>query len=151
MLSIYGRSVIPAGTYRWQETEVPTVAVRAVLMTYDFAKPTRYQREACAVVGKVARMVASNLDWLRGAGRGHPKWQEVDLDARVVSWERSACAEAGLKAAQDYKVALQQRAGCTREPNEIRRKLCQVRQQMRQELQPSPAAEARPDASATLM
>ena len=66
---------------------MPTVAVRAVLMTYDFAKPTRYQREACAVVGKVARMVASNLDWPAGR-RGHPKWQEVDLDARVVSWER---------------------------------------------------------------
>ena len=84
---------------------MPTVAVRAVLMTYDFAKPTRYQREACAVVGKVARMVASNLDWLRGAGRGHPKWQEVDLDARVVSWERSACARLASRRLRDYKVA----------------------------------------------
>jgi TRAP transporter TAXI family solute receptor len=133
VLSLYGRSVIPAGTYRWQKTEVPTVAVRAVLMTYDFSKPTRYQREACAAVGKVARMVASNLDWLRGPGRGHPKWGEVDLDTEVVNWERSSCAEAGLKGPQDYKITAQlAAAGCGAEPNGIRRKLCEVRQQMRQ-------------------
>ena len=59
--SIYEHSVIPAGTYSWQKTAVPTVAVRAVLMTYDFAKPTGYQRAACAAVGKAARMIASNL------------------------------------------------------------------------------------------
>jgi uncharacterized protein len=133
VLSLYARSVIPAGTYRWQKTAVPTVAVRAVLMTFDFAKPTPYQREACAAVGKVARMIASNLDWLRGPGRGHPKWQEVDLDAGVVSWERSTCAEAGLKGPQDYKVTVEPAiAVCAAEPNGIRRKLCEVREQMRQ-------------------
>jgi TRAP transporter TAXI family solute receptor len=142
VLSIYGRSVIPAGTYRWQKAEVSTVAVRAILMTYDFARPTRYQREACAVVGKVARMIASNLDWLREVGRGHPKWQEVDVGAEIVSWKRSACAEAGLKAPQDYKIAAQPAAfaDCAAEPNGIRRRLCQVRQQMRQHLSTEPSA-----------
>jgi hypothetical protein len=129
ILSLYARSSIPAGTYRWQKTEVQTIAVRAVLMTYDFYKPTPYQREACAAVGKVARMIASNLDWLRGPGRGHAKWQEVDLAAGLVSWERSPCAEAGMKGPEDYKIMVQP-AGldCGVQPNEIRRKLCQVRQ-----------------------
>src|SRR5918998_1470597 len=35
VLDLYPRAPIPAGTYRWQKEEVPTVAVRAVLMTYD--------------------------------------------------------------------------------------------------------------------
>jgi hypothetical protein len=85
-------------------------------------------------VGKVARMIASNLDWLRGPGRGHPKWQEVDLGAEMVSWERSSCAEAGLKGPQDYKITVQPTAAatCAAEPNGIRRKLCEVREQMRQ-------------------
>ena len=134
VLSLYGRSVIPAGTYRWQKTEVQTVAVRAVLMTYDFSKPTPYQRAACAAVGKVARMIASNLDWLRRPGRGHPKWQEVNLGAEVVNWERSSCAEAGLKGPQDYKIAVEPTVACTAELSAIRRKLCEVRQQMRQQL-----------------
>jgi uncharacterized protein len=143
VLSTYEHAVIHAGTYPWQKTALPTVAVRAVLMTYDFAKPTGYQREACAAVGKVARMIASNLDWLRGPGRGHPKWQEVDLGATMVSWERSACAEAGLKGPQDYKIEVQSTAGaaCTAEPNAIRRMLCQVRKQIRQ--QPSIEQSAR--------
>ena len=103
-------------------------------MTYDFSKPTWYQRQACAVVGKVARMISSNLDWLRGPGRGHPKWQEVDLDAELVHWEQSSCAEAGLKAAEDYKLAAEPTPtkSCAAEPSGIRRKLCEVRQQMRQ-------------------
>lgn len=134
VLSLYARSSIPAGTYRWQQAEVPTIAVRAVLMTYDFAKSTGYQREACATVGKVARMIASNLDWLHGPGRGHPKWREVDLQAGLVSWERSACAEAGMKGPEDYEITAQPAGGiaCGAQLNGIRRKLCEVRQLMRQ-------------------
>jgi hypothetical protein len=129
VLDLYPVATIPAGTYRWQREEVPTVAVRAVLMTYDYSKPNGYHREACAVVGKVARIIADNLDWLRRAGRGHPKWQEVDLDAKPVSWARSKCAEDGLKAPNGYVVAS---AGpeCASEDNPIRRTLCVVKRQM---------------------
>ena len=126
---LYPSSTIPAGTYRWQEEEVPTVAVRAVLMTYDYSKPTAYHRATCDNVGKMARIIADNLDWLRGSGRGHPKWQEVDLDASLVSWERSRCAEAGLNGPQSYRVTAQP-ADCGSEDNAIRRKLCIVKRQM---------------------
>jgi uncharacterized protein len=139
-LNLYPRSVIPARTYRWQPTDVPTVAVRAVLMTYDFSKPTRYHRQACAMVGKVARMIASNLDWLRGRGHGHAKWQEVDVDADLINWERSACAEAGLKGPEAYKIPAPQEVSCAAEANQIRRKLCLVKQQLRREQQAMPSA-----------
>jgi TRAP transporter TAXI family solute receptor len=139
-LNLYPRSVIPARTYRWQPTDVPTVAVRAVLMTYDFSKPTRYHRQACAMVGKVARMIASNLDWLRRPGHGHPKWQEVDLDADLINWDRSPCAEAGLKGPDDYKIPAPQEVSCAAEANQIRRKLCLVKQQLRREQQAMPSA-----------
>lgn len=139
---LYQPSTIPAGTYPWQKAEVPTVAVRAVLMTYDYARPTSYHRMACATVGKVARMIASNLDWLRGAGRGHPKWQEVDLDAHPVSWQRSACAEAGLMGPEDFLISALPKTGAVcDDPNPIRQKLCLVRQQLRQQM--PPAADAK--------
>jgi TRAP transporter TAXI family solute receptor len=139
---LYQATTIPAGTYPWQKEEVPTVAVRAVLMTYDFSRPTRYHRAACATVGKVARMIQSNLEWLRGPGRGHPKWKDVALDAGLVSWQRSPCAEAGLVAAQDFVIpGTSAAAAACDDPNPIRQKLCLVRQQLRREA--PPAADAR--------
>jgi hypothetical protein len=132
VLDLYARSLIPAGTYRWQREEVPTVTVRAVLMTYDYSKPNQYHREACATVGKLARVIADNLAWLQQAGRGHPKWQEVNLDAKLVSWERSKCAEDGLKGPVGYNIALKQ-TSCEAQHNPIRRKLCAVKQQLLQQ------------------
>lgn len=129
---LYPPATIPAHAYPWQDAGVATVGVRSVLMTYEYAKRTSYQRAACETVGKVARMIASNLDWLRGAGRGHPKWQEVDLDAGQVRWRRSACAEEGLTGPADY-VVTSPAAGCDGIDNPIRHKLCLVKQQMRRD------------------
>jgi TRAP transporter TAXI family solute receptor len=129
VLDLYAPSPIPAGTYLWQKEEVPTVAVQAVLMTYDYSKPNQYHRELCATAGKLARIIVDNLAWLRQAGRGHPKWQEVDLDAKMVSWERSKCAEDGLKGPQGYLMAFRQ-TSCETQDNPIRRKLCVVKQQL---------------------
>lgn len=136
---LYQSTSIPAGTYPWQTADVPTVAVRAVLMTYDYAKRNAYHRTACATVGKVARMIASNLEWLRGEGRGHPKWREADLDAGLVSWERSACAEAGLNGPEAYLISVSRTTSCE-DPNPIRHKLCLVKQQMRQQIMPDATA-----------
>lgn len=138
---LYQPATIPAGSYPWQKEDVQTVAVRAVLMTYDFSRRTAYHRAACATVGKVARMIASNLGWLRGPGRGHPKWQEVDLDAGLVSWERSACAEAGLSGPEAFAIDATPKSTACTDTNPIRHKLCLVRQQLRQ--QAPPAANAR--------
>ena len=135
----------PAGTCGWQKEEVPTVAVRAVLMTSDWSKPTRYQRAACAVVGKVARIVADNLDHVRRTGIGHPKWREVDPRAEVVNWQRSSCAEAGLRGPVSYVLAPED-SRCGAEDSAIRKMLCEVKQRMRQERQP-PAAGLPPAAS----
>jgi uncharacterized protein len=100
--NLYPTSVIPADTYYpWQPEEVPTVAPRAVLMTLRWTQPGR-EEEACRLVGKIARVVADNLDRLRR--EGHPKWREVDLEAEVSSagWERSPCVEQALGGPEGY-------------------------------------------------
>jgi uncharacterized protein len=129
VLELYPLALIPAGTYRWQQEEVQTVAVRAVLMTYDYSKPNRYHRQVCAMVGKLARVIADNIEWLRKSGRGHPKWQEVDLNASVVNWDRSKCAEDGLNGPDRYFMVFKQE-DCEAQENPIRRKLCAVKRQM---------------------
>jgi uncharacterized protein len=79
----YPRAEIPAGTYAGQASAVPTVAVKATLISFDF------RRRDCEVVGQFAQTVSANLPWL--VKNGHPKWKSVDLDAPLKGWEQYDC------------------------------------------------------------
>jgi uncharacterized protein len=85
-LDSYLTTVIPAGTYKWQESEVRTVAVKAVLITFSYAG------EQCQNVAKVAKIIRENKDWLDV--NGHPKWREVNLDERLPKWPQYECVAA---------------------------------------------------------
>jgi hypothetical protein len=74
---------MPARTYAWQANPVDTVAVKAVLVSYDF------RRLDCDYVGRFAQLVSTNLDWLKK--NGHPKWQFVDFDFPLKGWEQYDC------------------------------------------------------------
>ena len=76
---------IPAKTYAWQPNPVDTVAVKSVLVSYDF------RRLDCDYVGRFAQIVATNLDWLKK--NGHPKWQAVDLEYPLKGWEQYDCVK----------------------------------------------------------
>src|SRR4051812_5106194 len=160
--NLYPTSVIPAGTYYpWQPEAVPTVAPRAILMTLRWSSE---EEETCQLVGKIARIVADNLDRLRR--EGHPKWREVDLEGQSpAGWERSPCVEQALRGPESYTLATPEveapptpagtaasipsgsepaprehpvRQGdasapraCAAEGSPFRRRLCEVRQQLR--------------------
>lgn len=79
----YQQTKIPAGTYSWQATEVNTVAVKAVLVSYDF------RNLDCENVGQFAQILHENIGWLRE--NGHPKWKSVDLDFPLKGWEQYDC------------------------------------------------------------
>jgi TRAP-type uncharacterized transport system substrate-binding protein len=155
---LYPAAVIPAGTYYpWQPEEVATVAPRAVLMT---SRWTDQEAEACRLVGKIARIVADNLDRLRRTG--HPKWREVDLAAEAPGgWDQSPCVVLALAGPEGYVLAAPAEAipsgtpssppgamtavpqgppaqprgalapsTCSTEENPLRRHLCEVRRQL---------------------
>ena len=84
----YTEAEIPARTYPWQTAAVPTVAVKAVLISFDF------RRADCDNVGRFARLVADNRAWL--VANGHPKWKSVDLDAALRGWEQYDCVRRHL-------------------------------------------------------
>ena len=81
-------STIPANAYTWLERDTPTVAVKAVLITYD------YKGANCTKIGKIAEIIESNLDWLKD--NGHPKWQEVDLGFKLNGWAQYECIREGF-------------------------------------------------------
>ena len=71
--------------YGWMNGGVRTIAVKAVLVTYDYVEGGR----KCSFVENVARSLWDNLDELRQSG--HQKWQGVNLDADVRGWDRAKC------------------------------------------------------------
>jgi len=83
----YGAPVrLDASHYPWAKDGVRTVAVKAVLVTYDY----RVNREKCAYVGDIASLVRGEIETLRQTG--HAKWRDVDLDAAVIGWDLAPCA-----------------------------------------------------------
>jgi uncharacterized protein len=74
---------IPANTYRWQSKPLSTVAVKSVLVSFDF------RRLDCDNVGRFAKILASNMGWL--VDNGHPKWKSVKLDYPLKGWEQYDC------------------------------------------------------------
>jgi len=79
--------------YPWMKERVPTVAVRAILVSFDFSKGrTAYHRKRCEQLGILGRAIRDNIEALRKSG--HKKWQQVDLDRRVPRWRQDTCSRA---------------------------------------------------------
>ncbi len=92
ILEFYPQVEIPAGTYTWQDMAVITAAVKAVLISYDF------RRYHCDTVGRVAKIIYENFDWLKE--NGHPKWKSVDLNYPLKGWEQYECVKKYLAVAR---------------------------------------------------
>ncbi len=85
IIEFYPLAEIPGNTYAWQPEPVHTVAVKAVLISFDF------RRNNCEYVGEFAGIVYDNLDWLKQ--NGHPKWKSVDLDFPLKGWDQYDCVK----------------------------------------------------------
>jgi len=92
---LYTPTRINGGTYPFQQDPVDVVAVKAVLLTYDWVpKRNAYQASACRTVADFSYLILSRLDELRQ--KGHPKWKGVDLTALPAGWTVSSCVLDGL-------------------------------------------------------
>ena len=91
MLREYAASTIGSGDYDWVAETVPTVAVKAVLISYDFSsRRTPYYRKRCEQLSQLRRLVRENVAELKQTG--HPKWKEVDLDEAIGIWKWDPCS-----------------------------------------------------------
>ena len=79
---------LPARAYAWQDKAVPTVAVKSVLVSFDF------RRKDCQTVGRFAQVIARQMPWL--IENGHPKWKAVDLEYPLRGWEQYDCVRNAL-------------------------------------------------------
>jgi TRAP transporter TAXI family solute receptor len=96
LTAIYPPAVLAAGTYAFQAEDVPVIAVREMLVTFDYARAgNAYHRASCRGVADVAHLVLSRLDELQAGG--HPKWRAVDVTALPAGWPVSDCVLAALE------------------------------------------------------
>lgn len=102
LLATYTPSKITAGTYSFMDKPVDLIAVKAVMMTYDYdVKKNAYHRDSCKAVSDISSLILNNMEEL--TEKGHPKWKDVDLTALPPGWQVGTCVKAGM--AVDYKLA----------------------------------------------
>ena len=94
--AVYVPATIPAGTYPFQPEPVELIAVKAVLMTYEYSpRLNAYHRESCKAVSDLSHVIITRFEELQQSG--HPKWQNVDLNDLPPGWDVAECVNAGLE------------------------------------------------------
>jgi uncharacterized protein len=88
VVEFYPSVSIPGDVYAWQSTPVSTVAVKSVLVSFDF------RRRDCETIGRFGQVMASKMTWLRA--NGHPKWKAVDLDYPLKGWGQYDCVRRAM-------------------------------------------------------
>jgi uncharacterized protein len=92
MLREYVASDISPSDYAWLEDKVPTVAVKAVLISFDFSsRSNAYAQQRCEQLSKLGKVIREHFAELKQTG--HPKWREVNLDQEVGIWKRDTWSQ----------------------------------------------------------
>ena len=66
MLNEYVPSQLSSEDYEWLEGNVPTIAVKAMLVSFDFsARNTDYYRRRCREIGTLGRVLRDRLSYLQ--------------------------------------------------------------------------------------
>ncbi len=86
MLEEYKPALITRADYNFVTEDVKTVAVQAVMISYDFMQGNK---KRCSSLSALSQAIRNGLPNLRE--KGHPKWKEVNLDADPGIWKKDSC------------------------------------------------------------
>jgi TRAP transporter TAXI family solute receptor len=91
MLKEYVPAEIGPNDYPWLNKTIPTIAVKAVLVSFDFSgRHSDYYRLRCKQLSVLGKAVREHFDELKKTG--HTKWNEVHLDEPLNIWKRDTCS-----------------------------------------------------------
>lgn len=91
LLREYQAARIGPTDYSWMASEVPTVAVKAVLMSFDFSsKQNPYFALRCQQLEQLGQVIRTHIGQLQQTG--HPKWKEINLEEQVGIWQPDRCS-----------------------------------------------------------
>ncbi len=113
---VYETATLSPQDYDFMTEEVPTLAVRAVLVGYDFTlKNTSYYHMRCKQLADLGRALSKGLPELQQSG--HAKWQEVDMNKDLGLWKRDSCAWPGANVMTTVVKAVAKEPKPTVQPN----------------------------------
>ena len=88
----YEAARIGPNDYAWVREPVDTLAVRALLMAFDFSpRRTDYQQRRCGQLKRLGALLQRELPALARPPH-HAKWREVDPTRLVSGWRVDACS-----------------------------------------------------------
>lgn len=90
LLKEYLPATLSSSDYTLVKEDIPTIAVTAVLVTYDFSGDSKMVKQRCEQIGDLAAELRKKLPELKADG--HPKWREVSFTAPPPIWKRDECA-----------------------------------------------------------
>lgn len=91
LLKDYEPAELSPQDYPFISAPVPTVAVTAVLVAYDFSTgKNSYHIRRCEELARIGSAVRQHLTYLKESG--HPKWKQVDFSRPLGEWKRDICA-----------------------------------------------------------
>lgn len=103
MLQEYQPAQISQADYDWMNGSVPTIAVKTVLMSFDFSsKQNPYFTMRCQQLAKLGQVIRAHMGQLRQTG--HPKWKEVNLDEAIGDWKPDTCSRSANIGGGDSKL-----------------------------------------------
>lgn len=86
----YQRAEITPKDYPFVTETVPTLAVNALLVSFNFSDmDSQYAAARCTELRGFAQGLRESIGKLKEAA--HPKWKEVNLDMDVMVWESDPC------------------------------------------------------------
>ena len=98
MLKEYASAIITPNDYDFVSQNTPTLSVTSVLVSYGFSDSnTPYAKSRCDDIKQFSTAMNDKVAYLQK--NGHPKWQEVNLEAEVGFWKRDKCSMSGTTAA----------------------------------------------------
>lgn len=107
LLSQYRPATITPQDYAWVDETAETMAVKAVLISFDFSSHRNaYFVQRCEELVQLGRLIRDNFDLLQKTG--HPKWQEVDLNENPGIWQWDTCAHPNASEMQPRQQELMQ-------------------------------------------
>jgi len=125
LLAEYKASTLSSEDYSFIENSLPTVAVKALLVSFDFSsKKSPYYKQRCRQLFTISQSIRKNIATLRK--NHHKKWQQVDLEGDMSGWPIDKCSHASQSNITKSKnnagaSSLDDDIGCTLNPEECAR------------------------------
>lgn len=92
LLDDYVVSNLSHEDYAFINGNIPTVAVKALLVSFDFSSgKSDYYKTRCHQLGLIGQALRENINTLK-TGKYHKKWKQVDLNGDMGNWKIDKCS-----------------------------------------------------------